>query len=242
MSTDTKIETVNTRKYLEAILITASPAIIIAIFIAYLGFLVHKSGMNLFELTNAIYNRYFLVILILYIIVLPLFFPSTLKLFKNNGISMFQNLTSKKTFLRDIAFGIIAGICSYIFVFLDIHVILKIPIVKTESFFLVILEIVSLVIVSGFFKEIYFRGIPYLLMKSRHGEWKSFLIGNICFTILDWPNFGLSFFLGLIWYLFFRKKGSLIIPIIGHGLFNLLGILARCGALSFIGIIPIHNI
>lgn len=239
MSTDRKIETVKTKINLGLMLITASPAIIIALFIACLGFFVHKIGMNLFELTSAINDKYYLLILMSYIIVLPLFFPFAIKLFRNNGISLVQNITSKKTFLQDITFGVLAGICSYIFFFLDVHVALKMPIEKTGNLLLVILEIVSLVIVSGFFKEIYFRGIPYLLMKSRYGEWKSFLFGNICFTILDWPNLGLSFFLGLIWYLFFRKRGSLIIPIVGHGLFNLLGILARCGALSFIGIIPI---
>ena len=239
MSTDKKIETVKTKEKLGLMLITASPAIIIALFIACLGFVVHKSGMNLFELTSAIYDKYYLLILTSYIIVLPVFFPFAIKLFRNNGISLVQNITSKKTFLQDITFGVLAGICSYIFFFLDVHVALKMPIEKHGNSLLVILEIVSLVMVSGFFKEIYFRGIPYLLMKSRYGEWKSFLFGNICFTILDWPNFGLSFFLGCIWYLFFRKRGSLIIPIVGHGLFNLLGILARCGVLSFIGIMPI---
>ncbi len=238
MFADTKIETAKTTKLSESILIIASPAILIALCILCLGFFVHKSGMNLFELTSAINDKYYLTILTVYIIVLPLFFPFALKLFRNNGISLFQNLTSKKTFFRDITFGILAGICSYIFFFLDVHVALKMPIEKTGNVFLTILEIISLVIVSGFFKEIYFRGIPYLLMKKKYGEWKSFLFGNICFTILDWPNFGLSFFLGLIWYLFFRKRGSLIIPIIGHGLFNLLGILARNGALSFFGILP----
>jgi len=100
---------------------------------------------------------------------------------------------------------------------------------------------ILLVIISGFFKELYFRGIPYYLLKDKFGEWKAFLFGNICFTILDWPNFGLSFFLGSIWYLFFRKRGTLIIPVAGHGLFNLLGILARAGALSFVGIIPVEG-
>lgn len=242
MSTDAIIETGKTNKNVDSILITASPAIIIALCIGSLAFFVHKSGMNLFELTSAIYDKYYLLILVLYIIVLPLFFPFAIKLFRINGISLIKGLTSRNTLFRDISFGILAGVSSYIFFFLDVHVALKMPIEKSGNVFLIILEIVSLVIVSGFFKEIYFRGIPYLLMRNRYGEWKSFLFGNICYTILDWPNLGLSFFLGLIWYLFFRKKGSVIIPIIGHGLFNLLGILARCGALSFIGIIPIQNI
>jgi membrane protease YdiL (CAAX protease family) len=239
MSTDTHIETVKTKQYLGPILLTALPAIIIALCIMFLGFIVHKGGMNLFGLTSAIYDGYYPIILATYLIVLPLFFPFTLKLLKNNKISLFQKLTSKKTILTDITFGILAGISSYIFFFLDVHVMLKMPVEKTGNIQLVILEIVSLVFISGFFKEIYFRGIPYYLLKDKFGEWKTFLFGNICFTILDWPNFGLSFFLGLIWYLFFRKRGSLIIPVIGHGLCNLLGILARVGAFSFIGITPL---
>jgi len=238
MTNNAKTEIVKSNKYLESILIMVSPAVIIALCIACLGIFVHKDGMNVFELTNAIYDKYYKIILTLYIIVLPLFFPFALKLFRNNGISFFQCFTSKTNLFRDILFGILAGVISYIFIFLDVHVLLKMPVEKTENVFLIIFEIISLVIVSGFFKEIYFRGIPYLLMKNKFGEWKSFLIGNICFTILDWPNLGISFFHGFIWYLFYRKRGSLIIPIIGHGLCNLLGILARAGALSFIGIIP----
>ena len=112
------------------------------------------------------------------------------------------------------------------------------PIEKSGGFSFVLLEVLSLVIVSGFLKEIYFRGIPYYLLKNKFGELNTFLFGNICFAIIDWPNFGLSFFTGGIWYLFFRRNGSLIIPIIGHGLCNLLGIMARAGGLCFLGIIP----
>ena len=238
MSADTKFKGVKTKGYLNPMFIIALPAIIIALCIMCLGLIVHKNGMNLFELAGAIYDKYYHLILAAYIIVLPLFFPFALKLFRANGISITQELTSRKTIYGDIALGILAGISSYIFFFLDVHMVLKMPVEKADNISLILLEILSLVIVSGFFKEIYFRGIPYFLLKGKLGEWKSFLFGNICFTILDWPNFGLSFFLGLIWYLFFRKRGSLIIPIIGHGFFNLIGILARAGAWSYIGIIP----
>jgi membrane protease YdiL (CAAX protease family) len=161
-------------------------------------------------------------------------------LFRNNDITIFKKLTSSsKNIFGDITLGIIAGISSFIFLFLDIHVLLKMPVEKTGSISIILLEIVSLVIISGIFKEIYFRGIPFYLLKNKYGEWKAFFFGNICYTILDWPNYGLSFFLGLIWYLFFRKRGSLIIPIIGHGLCNLLGVLARAGVLSIVGIEPV---
>lgn len=194
--------------------------------------------MNLFELTSAIYKNYYTVILLIYVIILPLFFPFALKLFRENGISVFQKLTSRKLIGRDILLGILAGISSYLFFFIDVHGVLKMPIEKADNVSLVLLEVLSLVFVSSFFKEIYFRGIPYILLKNRFGEWKFLLFGNIFFTILDWPNFGLSFFLGGIWYLFYRKKDSLIIPIIGYGLFNFLGILARIGFFTFIGIVP----
>jgi len=41
-----------------------------------------------------------------------------------------------------------------------------------------------------------------------------------------------------MFYLFYRKRGSLIILIIGHGLYNLLGMLMVMGAFSFLGIVP----
>jgi len=219
-------------------LIISLPALIIATCIAFLSLLVYKPGLNLFELTGAMYDKYYTEILIIYIIVLPIFFPFILKIFRENGTNLISNLTSRKTIYRDIILGILAGICSYIFFFIDVHIIMKMPIEKSNNISQILLEILSIVFVSGFFKEIYFRGIPYILLKGKYGEWKTFLYGNICFTILDWPNLGLSFFLGIIWYLFYRKNGSLIIPMIGHGLFNLLGILARIGIFSFLGIIP----
>ncbi|MFP4165026.1 MAG: CPBP family intramembrane glutamic endopeptidase [Chitinispirillaceae bacterium] len=241
MSADTNVENVSSNHHLKALVLTALPAVMIGLCILSLGFVVHKNGMNLFELTGSIYDRYYPLILVSYIIILPAFLPFAVKLFRHNRISLLEKLTSKDTFAKDAVWGIAAGISSYAFFFVDVHVMLKMPVEKAGPGSLILLEILSIVIISGILKEIYFRGIPYYIMKGRYGEWKAFLFGNICYTVLDWPNFGLSFFLGLIWYLFFRKRGSLIIPIIGHGLFNLLGVLARAGALSFIGIVPVQE-
>jgi membrane protease YdiL (CAAX protease family) len=215
MSDTSAIES-TTRIQAPPFLLICSPALIIAMFIICLGFIVHKGDMDLFELTSAIYDKYYFAILSAYLIVLPAFFPFVQKKFKENGISLVRIFSSKKSLCGDLILGALAGISSYIFFFLDVHVVLKMPVEKAGNIPLILLEVLSLVIIAGFFKEIYFR-------------------------ILDWPNFGLSFFLGLIWYLFFRKRGSLIIPVVGHGLFNLLGILARAGALSFLGIIPIEG-
>lgn len=213
--------------------VVTGPAIIIALCILGLGLAGYENGMNFFEFTDAIYGRYYHHILIVYIIVLSVGFPFSLHLFKSNKIKLIHMLSSRKTLGRDIIWGILAGISSYIFLFIDLHIVLKIPVQKTDDGSIIILDVVSLVFFSGFFKELYFRGIPYYLLKQNYGEWKSFLFGNVCFAVLDWPNYGLSFFLGLIWYLFFRKKGSLIIPVIGHGVCNLLGIAVRAGIVHF---------
>lgn len=223
---------------IQSLLVISLPSLLIAISLLLLATMTFEKGMNAFEFGGAMYDKFYPIILWVYIVILPVFFYFAIKLFRKNNIPLFSIITTGKTLARDITLGILAGICSYIFMFVSIHIVAKMPLERTDSPPLIFLEIISIVLFSGFFKELYFRGIPFYLLKDKYGEWKSFLIGNIFFMILDWPNLGLSFFLGFIWYLFFRKTGSLLIPVIGHGLCNFLGILARIGAFSLIGIIP----
>jgi CAAX amino terminal protease family. len=223
---------------MEAAMLFVVPAIIIAGFELLLEASIYKPNMNLYDLTGKLDSNYSLIMLLLYVIVLVSLFPLTLCLFKKNGLELKHKFFRRGEKSKDILFGITAGLSSYAFGIIINHVILKFPIYKYENVHQLPIAIISLVIVSGLLKEIYFRGIPYIFLKDAFGEWTAFLMGNICFTILDWPNVGYSFFLGLIWYLFYRKRGSLSIPVIAHGLHNLLYMLAGLGAFSFIGIIP----
>lgn len=220
------------------LLSVALPSIVTAFIIGIFGVMSWQSGLGIFEFVALTWDKFYTSILITYIIVLPACFPLVVSIFKKENIVLQKQVTSPAKIKGDLLFGGLAAICSYIFFYVDVHVLLKMPVEKTENVSLALLEMVSLVMVSGVFKEIYFRGVPYILLRPKIGEWKAFLIGNLWFAVLDWPNLGLSFFIGLIWYLFYRKRGSLLVPIIGHGVFNLFGIFARSGVLGFIGIVP----
>ena len=222
----------------EAVRLVVIPAVIIATFELLLVASIYKPNMNLVDLSLKLESNYSLIMLLLYIIVLVPLFPLTVCLFKKNGLKLSQQFFKKGEKGKDILFGVIAGIVSYIPLLVINNVILKVPISKYQNISQVPVAIISIVIVAGFFKEVYFRGIPYILLKNSFGEWTAFLMGNICFAILDWTNIGFSFVLGSIWYLFYRKRGSLSIPIIAHGLYNLLGILTSLGVFSFNGLIP----
>lgn len=51
------------------------------------------------------------------------------------------------------------------------------------------------------------------------------LVLCIIFAVFDWTNGGLSFFAGLIWYLFYIKRRRLIVPMVGHCMINLIPII-----------------
>lgn len=89
---------------------------------------------------------------------------------------------------------------------------------------IVILRIVALVFVSGICKEIYFRGIAKTFCGNVMGETTALLLFNVMFAMLDWYNFGFSFFAGLVWLWAYKKTGHLITSMIAHGGANLIGI------------------
>lgn len=222
----------------EVALIMAIPALLIGLFELLLVTLSIEQGMGVVETSVAMYSKYGIVMQYMYIIVLLPILPIALVLYKKYGISFKDQIFSKKGKLKDVLFGVMAAITSFMFQYIILHVIIGAPINKLNDTSIFILSFISIVLVSGFCKEIYFRGLPFVFLKEHLGEWGSFLLGNICFIVLDWQNLGLSFCFGLIWYMYYRKRGALIIPIIGHGGLNLLSLLARAGAFSFLGIIP----
>lgn len=216
------------------------PAIIIALIELTIGLVGYEQDMNIIKFVSSIFLKYKLVNYFMYIVVLVGTFPLVLLLFKKHGISLKAELIpDKRKVINYIFFGLIAGIVTSAIRFTLMHILAGIPLEKNDNSIAVnILFIMSLVLVSGFFKEILFRGIPRIFLQNQIGEWTAFLIANICFAILDWPNLGLSFIFGTVWYLFYRKQKSLLVPIIAHGFHNLFGLLVSTGLLAFIGIIP----
>lgn len=88
----------------------------------------------------------------------------------------------------------------------------------------IILMSISLGLVSGICKEIYFRGFAKNFCGDILGETAAFLLFNVMFGLLDWFNMGLSFILGLLWIWGYKKSKHLIVPMIAHGGVNLIAV------------------
>ncbi|HQA59319.1 MAG TPA: type II CAAX endopeptidase family protein [Acetivibrio sp.] len=232
---------VNSRKLVGATMIFVIPSLIIAFFQLILAYTVYVPGMGIYDLTGAMLAKYDLIRILMYALIIACFFPIAITFYKSNGINIEKEFFADSKYLMDIGLGIAAAVSSFTVSYIIVHIISGFPVYRFQGYNTLWLNILSYVIVSGICKEVYFRGIPFIFLEHEFGEWPAFLFANICFTILDWPNVGLSFVLGLVWYLFYRKRGSLIIPVIGHGLYNFLCTLASMGVFSFLGIIPIQG-
>ena len=189
----------------------------------------YKPGMNIFDIAtyaNADMNAYCLILILANLILLPF----AILLYHQSGISLKKELAEKKTRVRDILFGLAALALTlvlalaYSFVYTAGRSELAFTDTDT-SVGTTVMKIISLVFVSGICKEIYFRGFAKSLVGSVLGETKALLLVNIMFAMLDWYNFGFSFFAGLIWIFSYKRSGHLISSIIPHAGVNLAGII-----------------
>ena len=188
----------------------------------------YRSGMNLLDiasLANADLNTYCLVLILANIILLP----KALLLYKENNISLKNEIYSKETLGRDIMLGVALAAVSSVVSLLSLLVSKG----RTELAFSgwvrlsvgeIILMTVSLGFVSGICKEIYFRGFAKNFCGDVFGETAALLLFNVLFGMLDWFNMGHSFLVGLLWIWGYKKSGKLIVPMIAHGGMNLISI------------------
>lgn len=188
----------------------------------------YKPGMNLLDIAsfaNSDLNTYCLILILANIILLP----RALLLYKSSGISLKDEIFSKECLVKDIILGmILAGISSAISL-----ISLWVAKGQTDLAFAgwgklsvseIILMAVSLGIVSGICKEIYFRGLIKNFCGSEFGETAALLLFNIMFGMLDWFNMGHSFLVGLLWIWGYNKSKHLIVPMIAHGGMNLISV------------------
>lgn len=189
----------------------------------------YRPDMNIFDIATyatANVNVYCLILILLNLSLLPF----AVLLYHQSGISLKKELAEKKTLVRDILFGLAALALTlvlalaYSFVYTAGRSELAFTDTDT-SVGTTIMKIISLVFVSGICKEIYFRGFAKSLVGSVLGETKALLLVNIMFAMLDWYNFGFSFFAGLIWIFSYKRSGHLISSIIPHAGVNLAGII-----------------
>lgn len=181
---------------------------------------------NIFDFCSGAveYIPYFMIFLLVLFIALPF----ALILFKENNISIKDAIYNKKTLFKDILFGIILGIisagCAYPFSLMRTfgssyeHII-----IYNEGITTYILGIISLSIVCGCLKELYFRGFAKFFLADSLGEKLSYIMTAILFGIVDWQNMGSSIILGLLWAWAYKKNGRLIVPMVAHGMINLIG-------------------
>lgn len=189
----------------------------------------YRSGMNLLDIAsfaNADLNTYCLVLILANIIMLP----KAVMLYKNNGVSLKDEIFKKESLKKDVALGVLLAVVSSLISLLTFVVNKG----RTDLAYAgwgklstskVLLMIISLGFVSGICKEIYFRGLAKNFCGSSFGETGALLMFNVLFGMLDWFNMGLSFIVGLLWIWGYKKSKHLIVPMIAHGGINIISVI-----------------
>lgn len=210
----------------KALKITTLLTLIVAGYEVYRSCQNYQTGMNLLDIAsyaNADLNTYCLVLILANLI----FLPSAILLYKQSGISLKKEIFEKSSLSKDIALGILLAVVSSVISLLSLIVMKG----RTDLAFAgwdrltaseIVLMIVSLGIVSGICKEIFFRGFAKDFCGSVLGETTALLLFNVMFGMLDWFNMGHSFIVGLLWIWGYKRCKHLIVPMIAHGGMNLI--------------------
>lgn len=189
----------------------------------------YQTGMNLLDIAsyaNADLNTYCLVLILANLILLP----SAILLYKHSGMSLKKEIFEKSSLSKDITLGILLAVVSSVISLLSLIVTKG----RTDLAFAgwdrltvgeIVLMIISLGIVSGICKEIFFRGFAKNFCGSVLGETTALLLFNVMFGMLDWFNMGHSFLVGLLWIWGYKRSKHLIVPMIAHGGMNLISII-----------------
>ena len=213
----------------KAIRITTILTVLIAGFEISNALRYYQPGMNLLDIASYVFANPW-IYGFTFIFVNLVMLPGALALYKSNDISLKDEIYDRKTLGGDILWGVILMVIAAL---ADLAFVLvsrgqtKLAFVDTirKTPGLVILYFISLVLVSGICKEIYFRGFAKNFCSSVFGENVAFLLFNMLFGLLDWYNMGYSFVLGLVCIWGYRRRKHLIVPMIVHGGVNLIGII-----------------
>lgn len=212
----------------KAIRITTALTLIVAGYEIFRACQNYRAGMNFLDIAsfaNADLNTYCLVLILANIILLP----RALLLYKDSGINLKQEIFSKDSLIKDTILGVSLAVISSIISLLSLVVSKG----RTNYAFEgwgrlstseICLMIISLGIVSGICKEIYFRGLAKNFCGSVFGETAALLLFNVMFGMLDWFNMGHSFIVGLLWIWGYKKSKHLIVTMIAHGGMNLISV------------------
>ena len=210
-----------------AIAITATLTLFVTGFEIFMAYTHYKQGMNFIDIGSYVTsNRYFYYLILIAANMILL--PGAVLLFKENGISLKEEILGKKTSWKDILIGIIAlalsGVAALIQTFVYMGQSDLAFKADRPSVGITIMGVIALVFVSGIVKEILFRGLAKVFCGPVMGEMCALILFNVMFTMLDWYNFGFSFILGLICIWAYKKTGHLIAPMIAHGGINFIAL------------------
>ena len=213
----------------KAIKITTILTVLIAGFEIGNALRYYQPGMNLLDIASYVFANPW-IYGFTFIFVNLVMLPGALFLYKSSEISLKDEIYDRNTLGGDILWGVIlmaiAALADLVFILVNLG--------QTDLAFddnsrktpgLVILYFISLVLVSGICKEIYFRGFAKHFCSSVFGETGALLLFNMLFGLLDWYNMGYSFVLGLLCIWGYKKRKHLIVPMIIHGGVNLIGII-----------------
>ena len=211
-----------------AIAITTALTLFITGFEIFIAYTHYQQGMNFIDIGSYVTsNRY-----IYYLILIAgnmILLPAAVLLFKENGISLKDEICDKKTLGKDILIGIIALAITGIAALLSTLTykgqtdLAAKP--EAQSVGLLIMGFIALTLVSGIIKEILFRGLAKVFCGPVMGEMTALILFNVLFMVLDWYNFGFSFVLGLLCIWAYKKTGHLLAPMIVHGGINLISLI-----------------
>ena len=220
------------KKYLNAkraIGIVTTLTFLVAFFELLFAFTQYQQGMTIGDVVSYVTNKHHIYLLLLIIANIGLF-PRALLLYKENGISLKDEIYDKKTLGKDILYGVIAFVIAEVLGDVYWLLVCLIPGIGTTELArqgrelntgVVIMDVIALVLVSGIFKEIYFRGLAKRFASPVFGEMTALLLFNVLFAVLDWHNLGVSFITGFVWLIAYRKTNHLITPMICHSLSGL---------------------
>lgn len=162
----------------QAVALTTILTLFVAGFELLIAFTKYRTGMNFLDLTTYVTQNKYIYFMLLMIANLALF-PAAFLLFKTNGISLKNEICSKKTLVKDILYGIIAlagtEIVGLVSILADKGKTEMAYVMTKPSAEIIILWFISLGLVSGIIKEIFFRGLArFFLCRFRDG----FLVEN----------------------------------------------------------------
>jgi len=210
-----------------ALTITTVLTLFVAGFEIYMAYVNYKPGMNFIDLASYVTSNRYIYYLIL-IVGNMVMLPGAVLLFKENGLSIKEEIFGKRLTGKVILTSVIAlalsGATALIQTFVYMGQTDLAFKAERPSIGITVMGVIALGLVSGIVKEILFRGLAKVFCGPVMGEMCSLILFNVMFAMLDWYNFGFSFILGLICIWAYKKTGRLIAPMIVHGGINIIAL------------------